>query len=105
MKTAFVAGFLPPILAWAAFLSRSPPISQESFLMPDSQRGDAAGGMVAGESNEPGRKRFLIATQVRYSPLSRSIFAAIMKSLSVKPLILCVHSVISALPQASRMSG
>ncbi len=36
---------------------------------------------------------------------SRSIFAAIMKSLSASPSILCVHKVISAFPQESRMSG
>jgi len=34
-----------------------------------------------------------------------SILAARMKSLSVRPLILWVHVVISALPQPSRMSG
>jgi hypothetical protein len=36
---------------------------------------------------------------------SRSILAARMKSLSVRPLILCVQVVTSALPQDSRMSG
>jgi hypothetical protein len=36
---------------------------------------------------------------------SWSILAAMMKSLCVRPSILCVHNVISALPQASRMSG
>jgi hypothetical protein len=34
-----------------------------------------------------------------------SIFAANTKSLSVKPLILCVQVVISTFPQASKMSG
>ena len=36
---------------------------------------------------------------------SWSIFAAMMKSLWVRPSILCVHRVISAFPHASRMSG
>jgi hypothetical protein len=35
----------------------------------------------------------------------RSIFAAIIKSLSVRPSTLCVHSVISTLPHASKKSG
>src|SRR6266478_3232557 len=33
------------------------------------------------------------------------ILAAMMKSLSVRPLTLCVHNVISTLPHASKMSG
>src|SRR5215467_8252169 len=33
------------------------------------------------------------------------IFAARMKSLSVRPLILCVHTVISTFPHARKMSG
>ncbi len=41
-------------------------------------------------------------TKSRYS---LSIFAARMKSLSVRPLILCVHVVTSALPHVSRTSG
>ena len=36
---------------------------------------------------------------------SWSILAAKMKSLSVRPLILCVQVVISTFPQASEMSG
>ena len=40
-----------------------------------------------------------------YDGRSLSIFAAMMKSLCVRPSILCVHMVISALPQVSRMSG
>src|SRR6185369_9475526 len=36
---------------------------------------------------------------------SWSILAAMMKSLWVRPSILCVHRVISAFPHASRMSG
>ena len=35
----------------------------------------------------------------------RSIFAAIIKSLSVSPSILCVHKVTPTFPQASKMSG
>ena len=40
-----------------------------------------------------------------YAGNSLSILAAMMKSLWVRPSILCVHIVISALPQVSRMSG
>ena len=38
-------------------------------------------------------------------PKRRSILAAIMKSLSVRPSILWVQRVVSTLPQLSRMSG
>ena len=47
-----------------------------------------------------GSGRQLLVFQLRLS-----IFAAMMKSLSVRPSILWVHSVISALPQANRISG
>ena len=40
-----------------------------------------------------------------YDLWSLSIFAARMKSLSVRPLILCVQVVIATFPQASEMSG
>jgi hypothetical protein len=59
------------------------------------------------KENRKDRQRFS-AVRDKTTPgndYNLSILAARIKSLSVRPLILCVHVVTSALPQESRMSG
>ncbi len=45
------------------------------------------------------------SSNIRYPANSRSVFAAMMKSLRCNPLILCVHHVTVTLPHSVRIAG